>query len=376
MANPNRRLATIRTIDSITPIEGADRIECAHLGGWSVVCDKGEFAQGEPVIYFEVDSFLPKSDERFAFLMPRGTKTMLVDGREVEGHVLRTAKLRGQYSQGLIMPIDAFPEVVNALALTRSGLGSLAKEHFDVTGAVGIWEYERPLPPGNTTIIAGFDSDVAPRTDAERAQNVSQRVFDLIKACDYLASVKVDGTSITMACADDGHIRIFSHNYEISCDEGMGATVCDIARETGLAEIVRNHPRLAFQMELCGPAIQSDRLRLAKHTLFVFSVWDRDRLAYLSPYDVLGDAAERLACPRADIDLDDFATPSDLLAHVDGMRGNVTRDVLDEGIVIHVMGPGAHPAADWPLVKAEIEGELGPQLQMKAISNRYLLKQK
>ena len=74
-----RRLVTIRTIDAITPIEGADRIECAHIGGWTSVVGKGEFQVGQPVLYFEVDSMLPLEDcpyepdpEIFKFLEPRG----------------------------------------------------------------------------------------------------------------------------------------------------------------------------------------------------------------------------------------------------------------------------------------------------------------
>ena len=376
MANPNRKLATLRTIDTVTPIEGADRIECAHLGGWPVVIGKGEFAPGDCVIYFEVDSFLPTEDERFAFLAPRGTKKMLRDGEEVTGHVLRTAKLRGQYSQGLVMPIDAFPEVVDALALTRCGLGQLAEGHFDLTGVIGIWEYEKPIPPGATHIIHPYDNSVAPRTDAERAQNVSQKVFDLVKRCDYFTSVKVDGTSITMCAADDGSVRVFSHNYEVSTEEGIGATVVDVATRGGLLGVACAHPNLTFQMELCGPAIQSDRLRLGKPTLFVFSVWDRDRHEYVSPYGIEDLARLGLTVPEFPLDLDDFATPTDLVEHVDGMRSNVTKDALDEGIVIHVTGPGEWPPADWPLVRADIESELGSQMQMKAISNRYLLKAK
>jgi hypothetical protein len=38
-----RKMATIRQIDALNPIEGADAIECATIGGWKVVVKKGEF---------------------------------------------------------------------------------------------------------------------------------------------------------------------------------------------------------------------------------------------------------------------------------------------------------------------------------------------
>ena len=69
-----RKLVSINTIDAITPIEGADKIELAHIGGWNVVIGKGEFEVGQKVFYFEIDSMLPLSDSRFSFLEIRGKK--------------------------------------------------------------------------------------------------------------------------------------------------------------------------------------------------------------------------------------------------------------------------------------------------------------
>ena len=56
----SRKLATIRRIDEIRPIEGADNIELAIVDGWSVVVAKDQnYFVGELVIYCEIDSFLP-----------------------------------------------------------------------------------------------------------------------------------------------------------------------------------------------------------------------------------------------------------------------------------------------------------------------------
>ena len=54
-----RQLASIQRINSIEPIEGADRIELAHVLGWQCVVNKGQFQPGDLAVYFEVDSFLP-----------------------------------------------------------------------------------------------------------------------------------------------------------------------------------------------------------------------------------------------------------------------------------------------------------------------------
>ena len=69
-----RVLASLRQIDSLTPIEKADRIETAWFGGWSVVVQKGLHKQGDTVVYIEVDSCLPVDNPLFASLAERGTR--------------------------------------------------------------------------------------------------------------------------------------------------------------------------------------------------------------------------------------------------------------------------------------------------------------
>ena len=68
MSNENiRKLVSFKTIEKILPIEGADRIELVKFGGWQSVVKKGEFKVGDKVIYFEIDTFLPKDVPQFAF---------------------------------------------------------------------------------------------------------------------------------------------------------------------------------------------------------------------------------------------------------------------------------------------------------------------
>ena len=55
----SRKLASIQKIISIEPIEGADRIELAHVLGWQCVVNKGQFKPEDMAVYFEIDSFLP-----------------------------------------------------------------------------------------------------------------------------------------------------------------------------------------------------------------------------------------------------------------------------------------------------------------------------
>ena len=46
-----RKLASIQRIWKIEPIEGADRIELAHVLGWQCVVNKGQFQPMDTAVY-------------------------------------------------------------------------------------------------------------------------------------------------------------------------------------------------------------------------------------------------------------------------------------------------------------------------------------
>lgn len=100
--NDKRALAYIVTIDEIKPIEGYDRVEYARTNGWWVIIGKADNLQvGDKCVYFEVDSKVNSEDERFAFLEKRNYK-------------IKTQRMCKVISQGLLMPLSAFPELGDA----------------------------------------------------------------------------------------------------------------------------------------------------------------------------------------------------------------------------------------------------------------------
>ncbi len=93
----DRVMAHVELINKITPIEGADNIEVAHVLGWQVVVRKAENHHiGNKIVYIEIDSRCPANAEWAQFLAPRNYK-------------VKSIKLRGQISQGLIMPMSILP---------------------------------------------------------------------------------------------------------------------------------------------------------------------------------------------------------------------------------------------------------------------------
>lgn len=94
-----RALAYVATIDEIRPIPNYDRVEHARVGGWWVIVSKNDhFSPGDRAVYFEVDSRVPSTDERFAFL-------------EGKHYKIKTQRMCKVFSQGLIMPLSAFAEL-------------------------------------------------------------------------------------------------------------------------------------------------------------------------------------------------------------------------------------------------------------------------
>ena len=92
-----RELAYVVIINDITPIPGYDRVELAHVCGWTIVVGKGEFQKDDAAIYFEIDSKLPevKPFTDMEFLAKKHYK-------------VKTQKMCKSISQGLLMSAAQF----------------------------------------------------------------------------------------------------------------------------------------------------------------------------------------------------------------------------------------------------------------------------
>ena len=91
-----RELAYVVIINDVTPIEGYDRVELAHVDGWTVVVGKDEFHAGDPAVYFEIDSQLPEKEPftSMEFLAKKKFK-------------VKTQKMCKSLSQGLLMSAES-----------------------------------------------------------------------------------------------------------------------------------------------------------------------------------------------------------------------------------------------------------------------------
>lgn len=345
-----RKLATIRRINDIQPIEGADRIEVATVNGWKVVVAKNVGHEvGDLVVYCEIDSFLPVRDE-FEFLRKTSYKKM----GEQEGFRLKTIKMRGQVSQGLILPISVFEgfgyEVKtveddktigytgNVLSLKRPIEGrvffySEYKIGDDVSNELGIVKYDPPLPAQLSGTAKGYFPSFIPKTDEERIQNLTEE-YEEWKNSDkkFYASEKLDGSSATFYMKD-GEFGVCSRNLELIEDDSN--SFWKVAREMKIEEKLRTlDGNYALQGELIGTGIQKNPYKINGQRVEFFNVFDIDKQERVGHYEMF-DILDELNLPMVPFN-PNFTLPDtidELLQDADD-TSLLNEDTMREGLVI------------------------------------------
>jgi RNA ligase (TIGR02306 family) len=254
-----RKLATIQEITRLSPITGADQIEVADVLGWKVVVKKGEHKIGDKIVYCEIDSILPDKPE-FEFLRARKFR-------------IKTVRLKGQISQGIVFPLAVLPDVNVELG-------------FDVTEVMGIAQWQPTIPACIAGEVKGpFPSFIA-KTDETRVQTL-QDVLRRYKGTKCYITEKVDGSSATFYLKD-GEFGVCSRNLDLK--ETEGNAFWQFAREIKLEEKMREHcigclKNMALQGELVGNGIQKNNLKIIGRKILFFNVFSIDDFKYRDYHD-------------------------------------------------------------------------------------------
>ena len=259
-----RKLATIKVIEAIHPIEGADAIEVAQIGGWKVVVKKNEYQPGDHAIYCEIDSWIP---HELAPFLSKGREPREYNG--VKGERLTTVKLRGQISQGLLLPLT--DDILSKITVCD-----------DISPLLNIQKWEAPIPAQLAGEVRGMFPRFIPKTDEERIQNLTAEIKDW-NDC-YLSweiTEKLDGSSMTVYVFQDD-CGVCSRNLNLK--ETEGNTLWKIARSEQLIEKIKSTGKnLALQGELIGEGIQGNPYKIKGHQFRVFKIYDIDLGFYVSP---------------------------------------------------------------------------------------------
>ena len=342
-----RKLATIRKIDNIQPIDGADKIELVTVGGWKVVVAKDvNHKVGDLVVYCEIDSFLPIEPE-FEFLRKSSYKKM-ADG--TEGFRLKTIKLRGQVSQGLILPLKDAYEVFKR---NTPNMDMDWFEGLEVTEMLNIVKYEPPVPAQLAGQVKGMFPSFLKKTDEERIQNLT-REFEGYKNEVFYVTEKLDGSSVTYY-VKDGVFGVCSRNLDLLEDDNN--SMWKFAITSGLKDrLLSLNKNIAVQGEIIGEGIQGNPYKRIGQTVRLFNGFDIDKYDYLPLLELL-ELSTFLNVNTVPILNVEFKLPDtidELLAYADSK--SVLNDKFDrEGVVIR-----SHDR----------------KISFKVISNKFLLNEK
>ena len=273
------------------------------MDGWWCVAQKDTYQVDQLVCYFEVDSWIPNTVA--SFLTRDGHEPREFNG--VKGERLRTIKLRGQVSQGMLMPLDKIPFVKPELVTEETLL-----EGSDLTEVIGIQKWER----AEHGSLGGESRSNWPRflrkTDQERVQNLPT-VLEDYKGMDFQVTTKLDGSSCTMyfLAAKSyywdpevevaevleegqepdptyGRFGVCSRNIDLK--ETDGNAFWSIARKIDMEKKLKTAAwltSLAIQGELIAPNIQNNYEKVSEPAFYVFDIWNIETQAYMSPSQVV-----------------------------------------------------------------------------------------
>ncbi len=237
------KLASIQYITNIRPHSGADKLELAKVLEWPVVVKKGEYVEGQKIVFVFPDTVCPET-EYFKFLEPKKYRVNKI-------------RLRKELSFGLVCPISL-------LGIDPSNLPDWAIEGKDVADLLGIKKYEKPVDPTvNGEAKGNFPTNLISITDEDNLlSNVA--CLEELRGREFYITTKADGSSYTLIHYNN-EVRVCSRRLELK--EGDNAW-WNVTKQYGLETKIKEFGDIAIQAELCGPKMNGNELGLDKLTLF------------------------------------------------------------------------------------------------------------
>lgn len=394
-----RKLASIQTIVNIEPIENADKIEYATVLGWHCVVKKDEFKVGDKCIYVEIDSILPSDNPNFEFMKDRKYR-------------VKTIKLRGKVSQGIIFPMSILPKDASKYSVGDDVTAILKIKKYEPEIEVDInpnpsykkgWLYTHT--PG---FIRGFIINhfrklakklynipdpkkpfpsFIPKSDETRCQAFEPEFYKDNVGKYFSYTEKEDGSSTTVYYYN-GHVGVCSRNMELPLDDGN--KYVEAVKKYDLLNKLEKFCKerkcnIALQGELLGPGVQGNKYKLQDYDIYFFNAFNIDT------QNRLIESSLTQLCNYFGLKRVPYFDPVFFLKSADEWvefsKGNsiLNPDIQREGIVIRLYNP-----SDWipartnnekditipdPIFKGgSMLHETTNYLSFKAINPNFLLK--
>ena len=313
-----RKLASVQKITNIRDIIGADKIQAADVLGWHVVIKKGEFKNGDMVVYCEPDSILPKENPNFAFL---------------EGKPIRTKKMRGALSQGIVFPLDVlkdfFEEIFDLPVLNQY------KEGDNVTELLGVTKYDPEVARNKHQKKPLIEKpDWVPTTDFTRCQAL-QEYLKKYKGTKCVATEKLDGSSCSFWLDENNVFHVCSHYKEVfNTNDRFYKTAYKYK------PLIENLPKnMVFQGELIGKQIQQNKYKLENgdYRIYLFDILKKENgISHFLNQETFFETCYKHELPVAPVVNFNFVLPDnvDELTEMSKGKSLLCSKTQHEGIVI------------------------------------------
>lgn len=342
------KLATIEKIHSIQkhPNEDVEKLEIGKIKEWPIIVPKGQFKDGDLVVFIQIDSIVPKENTYFAFM-------------ERQKYRVWSAKFKGAPSQGLVCPFS-IAQQIEYRAKGFEHVDVINVEGIDVTDVLGIIKYEKPL---DATICGdakgGFPSHLVSITDEDNLLN-NPEVLNEIRGERCCITLKADGSSMTVY-HHEGQVGVCSRRWEQK--EGTG--LWKIAEFYDLPNKLKALGKsLVIQGEACGGKIQGNPLGLNTPSMFIFNAKDISTGKWYG-WEEIKEISKILGVPHVTAITEDFVfdetwTIPHLQAIANGAVYLTDKNEIrkGEGIVLRPMTPKFSPT-------------LGKSMSVKILNQEY-----
>jgi RNA ligase (TIGR02306 family) len=253
------KLASIETILNLTPIDGADKIELATVLGWQVIVKKEEYNIGDLSIFIPIDTTIDPNRECFKFLKNSKNPTKRI--------IIKTIKIKGVYSQGLLLPISAI-NIEPSIGL-------------DVSNLLDVQKYEKECCLETTTYFVPFPTQIIPKTNEDNLKT-NHNVIQEFKNLECYITLKMDGSSLTII-KNDTLFTVCSRNFML---DGGHIMYQFIANEGLKDKIIGLKGNYAIQGEFCGPKVNGNKMKLKAYKWYIFTIKNLDTNKYLDYYEL------------------------------------------------------------------------------------------
>jgi RNA ligase (TIGR02306 family) len=301
---------TIEKIASVKKHPNADRLDLATLKGidFQFITAKDMYKKGDQVLYFPIDSLLPEELQEKLGLLGKlsGSKKNRV----------KTIRLRGEISQGLVGPLSLIEDMPKG---------------EDITEFLGVTKYEPPEP--------GFSFGGGKRGKRPASLPEGQSVYD-IEGCERNAGAvveialnsvaifeKLEGSNWSATCnrTESGgmNLSVNTRRHAIPLDEEdtKGITCTKTGALTDrhafwtayfaqglddlMQKVMEKYPdakQIILYGEFCGPGVQGNIYKLDDYKVFLFDIKVDNK--YLNPAEFLALTKGYNTVPLLALDVD------------------------------------------------------------------------